>query len=60
MSKKSVNLFCFSCDVDFSVKFEEENRKMNPTYCPFCGEEIEPDDFEIEEEDEDSEEQSEW
>lgn len=52
MSKKSVNLFCFSCDVDFTIRFSEENTKMKAEYCPFCGEPIDEDDGDVEETDE--------
>lgn len=55
MSKKSVNLFCFSCDVDFTVRMSEENTKMKAEYCPFCGEEIDEDDGDAEESDDSNE-----
>jgi len=53
MSKKSVILFCFPCDVDFTIKFSEENTKMTPSYCPFCGEVIDEDDGDLLESDDD-------
>lgn len=44
MAKKNVNLYCFECDIDFTVKFSEDDALMDPEYCPFCGEAIEIDD----------------
>jgi len=59
--KKSFELFCFSCDADFTIKIDEENSKMEATYCPFCGEEIDKEDeVEIEEEDLDTEDEDRW
>jgi hypothetical protein len=52
--KKSFERFCFSCDVDFTIKLSEENIKMEPTYCPFCGEEIDSEDTEELESEEES------
>lgn len=62
MSKKSVQLFCFDCDVEFTIKYSEENTKMTPIYCPFCGQEIDPEDSDSDSDEEtsDVEVEDEW
>jgi hypothetical protein len=44
--KRSIEGFCFDCDLDFAVKVSEDDvRSLNidTIHCPFCGEEIEAD-----------------
>lgn len=58
MAKKSISLYCFSCDLDYTIKYDEENTKITPEYCSFCGEEVDEmggeDENELDEEQDDS------
>jgi hypothetical protein len=44
VSNKSVKLYCYDCDLEFTVKFSVEDTFADPEHCPFCGEEISIDD----------------
>ena len=57
MATKSCKKFCFGCDVDFTVKFSDEDTKVSVDFCPFCGDNIDDDD-DLPEDEEDSDEQS--
>lgn len=57
MSKKSIKVFCYSCDLEFTVKVSEDEDKVEVSYCVFCGDEIEqeqdvPEDSEEDDKDE--------
>lgn len=43
MSKKKLDLFCFSCDTEFTLRFSPDDiiTKCDIIHCPFCGDEIE-------------------
>ena len=61
--KRSIEGFCFDCDLDFVVKVSEDDVrtiKIDTIHCPFCGEEIEADDDEDFDGDEDSREGDDW
>ena len=30
-------IFCESCDAEFSIKHDLDNRLYNIVHCPFCG-----------------------
>lgn len=61
MSKKSLHMFCFSCDLEYTVKVDEENTKVEPEFCPFCGEVIDTEESDLDEsEDSDVEVEDEW
>ena len=36
MSKAKL-IFCESCDAEFSIKHDLDNRLYNIVHCPFCG-----------------------
>lgn len=41
---------CNACGSDFTIEWEDgEVEGEEPTHCPFCGEELEQDDYEDEE-----------
>ena len=41
MSKKRVEkLYCYNCDSEFKLIFNEEEVSHLPTVCPFCAEDI--------------------
>lgn len=40
MKKYKVEIFCYSCDEDSTIVTET---KMQPKFCPFCGDELEED-----------------
>ena len=46
-------IFCESCDAEFSIKHDLDNRLYNIVHCPFCGDELkeenedELEDFEV-------------
>lgn len=48
MAKTSIGLYCYDCDLDFTVKFSEEQTKVEPVFCPFCGAEIDAEDGDTE------------
>lgn len=45
-----VNSFCYSCDVDFKVTYSDEDNALVVEHCPFCGELIDSDDADMEDE----------
>jgi len=53
--KRSVEGFCFDCDIDFVIKVSEEafsSVKVDTLHCPFCGTETEVTDDDDQDEDE--------
>jgi hypothetical protein len=55
MSKKTIKLVCLSCDIEYTIKYSEEELKVSPDICPFCGDEIEHEDDSDSDEEEESE-----
>ena len=41
-------LVCESCDAEFSIKHNMENRLYKIEHCPFCGEELNNEEMEDE------------
>ena len=62
MATKSTKLFCFGCDVEFTVKFSDEDTKLSVGYCPFCGDTVDDEDDVPDEDDsdEDSDDGDRW
>ena len=55
---KSLEIYCPSCESTFDLFFRDELVSGEPTYCPFCGEDIE--DIEEYIDDDDNVEEDEW
>jgi hypothetical protein len=35
-------LFCLECDIEFRLKYEGDAGLFVPAFCPFCGEDLDP------------------
>ena len=33
-------IVCESCDVEYTIQYDMEEKYYNITYCPFCGKEL--------------------
>lgn len=39
--QRTHKLFCYDCDVEYTVKHSDEVTKLEPECCPFCGQQVE-------------------
>ena len=42
--KKTLTLFCYDCDLEYTVKFSSDDTKATPDCCPFCGSSVDTED----------------
>lgn len=36
-------IYCYGCNLEYRLKYEGDTGLFIPVFCPFCGEETDPD-----------------